>query len=73
MGRVRFFLETQITTECDACHARVDLVKGGVCTRCKRVLCARHLHGSWARRLLVDLGAAPVCPACRAGGSVPQS
>lgn len=54
-------------TECDACGARFDLVKGGVCEQCRRVLCARHLHGSFVRRLQVDLGATARCMACRAG------
>ncbi len=68
MGRVfRIFVETEMGTECEACGARFDLVKGGACVQCRRVLCARHLHGSWARRLAVDLGAAPVCVECRAG------
>ena len=31
----------------------------------RSVLCARHLHGSWVRRLIVDFGAAPVCCDCR--------
>lgn len=66
----RVFAQTEMATECDACGARFDLVKGGVCVQCRRVLCARHLHGSFLRRLLVDLGAAPRCLACRAGQPV---
>lgn len=62
------FLPTEMSTDCDACGARFDLVTGGTCVRCRRILCAAHLHGSWARRLLVDLGAAAVCSRCRAGG-----
>ena len=54
-------------TECDACRLPFDLVKGGVCERCRRVLCERHLHGSFIRRLRVDLGAAALCLDCRAG------
>lgn len=54
-------------TECDVCGVPFDLVKGGVCERCRRVLCARHLHGSFLRRLRVDLGAPAVCLDCRAG------
>ena len=67
MHRVRIFQETNMRTECDACGVAFDLVKGGVCERCRRVLCARHLHGSFFRRLQVDLGAAAVCLDCRAG------
>ena len=54
-------------TDCDVCGRRFDLVKGGVCTRCRRVLCGEHLHGSLVRRLLVDFGAEPTCVQCRAG------
>jgi hypothetical protein len=43
----------------------VDMLKGGVCTQCRRILCYMHLHGSWARRLLTDLGAETVCVECR--------
>ena len=44
---------------------RFDLVSGGACVRCKRILCAQHLHGSWIRRLIVDFGSAPICCDCR--------
>jgi hypothetical protein len=54
-----------MSTECDACGRRFDLVKGGACKQCGRILCERHLHGSLVRRLLVDLGAKPVCVQCR--------
>ena len=54
-------------TDCDVCGVHFDMVKGGVCTRCRRVLCARHLHGSFIRRLLVDLGATAACVHCRSG------
>lgn len=64
---LRIFQETNMRTDCDACRVHFDMVKGGVCDKCRRVLCARHLHGSFFRRLLVDLGTAPVCLDCRAG------
>lgn len=54
-----------IATECDACGRQFDIVSGGACARCRKALCFAHLHGSWVRRLLVDLGAEPVCVACR--------
>jgi hypothetical protein len=54
-----------MATECDVCQQRFDLVGGGVCARCKRILCARHLHGSWMRRLAVDFGAPSLCVQCR--------
>ena len=54
-------------TDCDVCGVHFDMVKGGVCSRCNRVLCARHLHGSFVRRLIADLGADATCLDCRAG------
>jgi hypothetical protein len=54
-----------MSTECDVCGRRFDLMTGGACQRCRRVLCAQHLHGSWTRRLFVDLGAKAVCVECR--------
>jgi hypothetical protein len=62
----RVFLQTEMGTECDECGKRFDLVKGGACLECKRILCATHLHGSLVRRLLVDFGARPLCVRCRA-------
>jgi len=56
-----------MSTDCEVCGRRFDLVKGGACQRCRRVLCPAHLHGSFGRRLLVDLGAAALCVQCRAG------
>ena len=48
------------------CNKRFDLMKGGVCERCDRILCERHLHGSWARRILADVRGSSVCVSCRA-------
>jgi hypothetical protein len=53
--------------ECDRCGVRFNLIHGGVCERCGRILCRAHLHGSWLRQLLVDVGAHAVCTDCRAG------
>lgn len=66
MAKFEIFRSTQITTDCDRCGGQVDLIKGGVCTRCRRILCYRHLHGTWLRRLLADLGLEAVCVDCRA-------
>ena len=41
------------------------IVRGGVCERCKRILCERHLHGSWLRRMRHDIGGAAICVKCR--------
>jgi hypothetical protein len=68
MHKHELFRSTDVTTDCDECGGRVDLIKGGVCVRCRRILCYRHLHGSFVRRLLTDLGADTVCVSCRASG-----
>ena len=65
MAKFEFFRSSQITTDCDQCGGRVDMIKGGVCIRCRRILCYVHLHGSLLRRLLTDLGAETVCVECR--------
>jgi hypothetical protein len=54
-----------MATDCDVCGVRFDLIGGGACVRCRKILCARHLHGSWLRRLLVDFGAETICCECR--------
>lgn len=57
--------------ECDACGYRFDLTHGGVCARCKRILCYTHLHGSWFHRIRVDIaGGQAVCVDCRSGRPV---
>ena len=68
MPKFEFFRSSQVTTDCDECGGRVDLLKGGACTRCRRILCFTHLHGSRVRRLLADIGGDVVCVRCRAGG-----
>ena len=68
MLKYEIFRSSQVSTDCDQCGGRVDLLKGGVCTRCRRILCYRHLHGSWLRRLLADIGAATLCVQCRTRG-----
>lgn len=67
MAKIEFFRSTQVTTDCDQCHGRVDLIKGGVCVHCRRILCQNHLHGSLARRLFADLTGKAICVQCRAG------
>ncbi|MDB4899165.1 MAG: hypothetical protein JWN53_973 [Gemmatimonadetes bacterium] len=66
MTKFEIFRSSQISTDCDRCGGRVDMVKGGVCTQCRRILCGMHLHGSFLRRLMTDLGAEIVCVECRA-------
>lgn len=62
-----FLRRTDLGTECDACGARLDLMTGGTCERCRRILCARHLHGSWWRRMVHEFRRPILCVACRAG------
>jgi len=64
-GGVRMFQRSGIWTECEECRRSVDLSRAGGCIQCRRVLCNTHLHGSFIRRLLVDLGARPLCQRCR--------
>ena len=63
--KVRVFANTEMATDCEICGVRFDLIAGGACSRCRRVLCGQHLYGSWVRRLMVDFGAPAVCVACR--------
>lgn len=64
---LRIFHRSIFTIDCDKCGARFEPGTGGVCTCCKRILCPQHLHGSWLRRMMVDVGAPAVCVECRAG------
>ncbi len=65
--KIRYLRQTDLGTECDACGGRVDLVRGGVCEQCRRILCEQHLHGSWLRRMIHEFRRPIVCVACRAG------
>ncbi len=62
-----FFRPSIFRSECDACHKPFPVNTGGVCVRCRRILCPDHLHGSIARRFAIALGAPMVCVACRSG------
>ncbi|HJQ18970.1 MAG TPA: hypothetical protein VJ867_01390 [Gemmatimonadaceae bacterium] len=67
---LRIFRRSNLLTECEECRLPVDLSRAGGCARCRRVLCNRHLHGSFWRRLIVDVMAqAPVCVRCRASAA----
>jgi hypothetical protein len=65
MSAFHIFQPSSISTDCDRCGGRVDLVRGGVCTTCRRILCATHLHGSWFRRLVADVKNESICTECR--------
>jgi hypothetical protein len=68
MAKFGIFRDTELATDCDECGGRVDLLKGGACVRCRRILCFMHLHGSFVRRLATDLGAETLCVRCRTRG-----
>lgn len=71
MPKLRFFQQSTLATDCDQCGARVDVVQGGVCEKCRRILCYRHLYGSWFQRLRTEYGAPVHCVECRAGRTPP--
>ena len=72
MTKFGIFRDSELATDCDQCGGRVDLLKGGACVRCRRILCFTHLYGSFVRRLATDLGAAVLCVRCRSAGSGPS-
>jgi hypothetical protein len=72
-GIFHFFRDSDLATDCDQCGGRVDLLKGGACVRCRRILCFTHLHGSFVRRLATDLGAQMLCVRCRSDHEVDAS
>jgi hypothetical protein len=61
------FRKSIFRTECDECRKPFPVNTGGVCENCKRILCDRHLHGSFFRRMAIALGSPNRCVACRAG------
>lgn len=62
------FRKSIFRTECDECKLTFPVNTGGVCERCRRILCNDHLHGSIARRLAIAFGAPYVCLRCRVTG-----
>lgn len=65
-----FFRKSIFFTECDECDRRFSVTSGGVCERCRRILCGVHLHGSIGRRIAIAFGASMLCVRCRAGESL---
>ena len=51
------FKKSIFFSECDRCHVRFHIGAGGVCERCRKILCDNHLHGSLVRRIQVSFGA----------------
>lgn len=66
---MRLFRTTGVTLECDECRARFEDTQGGQCPRCERLLCDRHLYGSWLRRLRSHFGLRTTCVECLSRGS----
>jgi hypothetical protein len=62
-----FFRTSIFRTECDECDRPFAVNTGGVCEKCRRILCSTHLHGSLARRIAIGFGAAMICVRCRTG------
>lgn len=50
--RMVLFKPSAQLARCDECRSFFDPVYGGVCVRCKRLLCATHLHGGFLQRLV---------------------
>ena len=67
MAMIKMLRPSSIMAQCDKCRMPFDPVHGGVCSRCGRLLCGRHIYGSIFRRLQSFLGMALVCPECRRG------
>jgi hypothetical protein len=65
---IPLFRKSAISADCEQCKRRFDPAEGGLCDVCQRILCPDHLHGSWFRRMRVDLGGRAVCTECRAQG-----
>lgn len=63
---IGIFYESIHHIDCEECKVMFPLGKGGVCARCRRILCNAHLHESRWQRMRVNLfGAEAVCPGCR--------
>ena len=67
MAMVKMLRPSSMLAECDECRVTFDPVNGGVCSRCNRLLCGKHIFGSIGRRLQSFLGSPLVCPTCRRG------
>ena len=67
MEKLHVLRPTDLRIDCDVCRTPFDLMTGGVCERCRRILCSRHLHGSWIMRMIHEYKRPVTCVACRAG------
>jgi hypothetical protein len=64
-----FLRQSRDWAACERCRRRFNLIEGGVCRSCGRILCDDHLYGSWIQRLRRYVGAAATCVECRAAPS----
>lgn len=71
MSPIQIFRKSIFSSECDECGRSFPVNHGGVCDRCRRILCNAHLHGSVVRRMAIAFGAPYRCVACRAGRTPP--
>ena len=72
MAMIKMLRPSSMFGKCDECRAVFDPVYGGVCSRCKRLLCGRHIYGSIFRRIQAWFGVALVCTVCRSG-AIPKA
>ncbi len=66
MEKIKTFRPTDLSIDRDACGVHFDLMTGGACERCRRILCSRHLHGSWLMRMVQEFRRPVTCVDCRA-------
>ena len=71
MAMVKMLRPSSMLATCDECRLPFDPVHGGVCSRCRRLLCGKHIYGSIGRRVQSWLGFALVCTVCRTGRTPP--
>ena len=57
-------MQAIILMECDECRKKFEPAGGGICSRCRRLLCSRHLHG-WFQGWRALKAAEPRCVRCR--------
>jgi hypothetical protein len=69
MAMLKVLRPSSMLGMCDECRASFDPVHGGVCSRCNRLLCGRHIYGSFFRRLQSFLGTPLICTVCRTGAT----
>ena len=54
-----------IAPRCEECGEAFDVLRGGICQDCGRMLCGTHLHGLVAQFFAVFSRGTPRCGRCR--------